>query len=567
MAAKERRDELIEAAEELHTRGLAVASTWAAETALFVGGKDGWAVPKLGDDESAKERAAVHAARSFLERGEWWRAAHVAGGCSGARGTFLRCYARFLGGARRAQEALQEQTGPGGLAVPGPGAPANAELPGVAEELLQWHEEDPLCEYLLAGVRREQGMMGEFVQLLKSSLRRFPWNWEAWEELATGEAASGLSAGPGTSMRGSAHSDDEHDDPDGGACSQQEGLPRHWLLEWWRVRRVVSRGEVGAVEMVESLLQSEAPGCPQLRSLLGQALYDARDLDRAEEVFEGLIEEDPHRVEGMDTYSNVLYVKGRLASLSFLAHRVTHSNKYRPESCIVVGNYFSARGEHARAVEYFKRALKLHPRYTSAWTLTGHEYIELRNPAASVAVYRRAVELSPRDFRAWYGLGQTYELLGLPLFALHYFQRAANIRPKDPRMWSAVGQCLEHPDVGSKEAAAAAYQRALEHDETGGEGGSLARLAELHSEMGDKDAAAHYHERNLDRLDQEHLEGQPGREAVEALLFLAKHAAEKGDEGRAEHFCHRLMDVAGPVKEEAKALLRDLYSRRRRKGC
>ena len=41
----------------------------------------------------------------------------------------------------------------------------------------------------------------------------------------------------------------------------------------------------------------------------------------------------------------------------------------------------------------------------------GHEYVEMRNPAAAVESYRKAVEVSPVDYRAWYGLGQTYEML------------------------------------------------------------------------------------------------------------------------------------------------------------
>jgi anaphase-promoting complex subunit 8 len=65
------------------------------------------------------------------------------------------------------------------------------------------------------------------------------------------------------------------------------------------------------------------------------------------------------------------------------------------------------------AVSYFQRALRLNPSYLSAWTLMGHEYMELSNSVAAVACYRRAVDINDRDFRAWYALGQAYEILGL----------------------------------------------------------------------------------------------------------------------------------------------------------
>ena len=54
------------------------------------------------------------------------------------------------------------------------------------------------------------------------------------------------------------------------------------------------------------------------------------------------------------------------------------------------------------------RALKLDKTYLSAWTLMGHEYMELRNTAAAVQCYRMAVDISETDYRAWYGLGELY---------------------------------------------------------------------------------------------------------------------------------------------------------------
>jgi tetratricopeptide (TPR) repeat protein len=67
-------------------------------------------------------------------------------------------------------------------------------------------------------------------------------------------------------------------------------------------------------------------------------------------------------------------------------------------------------------VSYFQRALKLNRSYLSAWTLMGHEFVQMKNTAAAMEAYRRAVDVSPKDFRAWYGLGQTYELLDTPLY-------------------------------------------------------------------------------------------------------------------------------------------------------
>ena len=182
----------------------------------------------------------------------------------------------------------------------------------------------------------------------------------------------------------------------------------------------------------------------------------------------------------MDIYSNILYVKEAFAALSHLAQRAALTNKYRPETACIIGNYYSLKGQHEKvgpvyledanqtgghpafartpgvkptqAVMYFRRALKLDQACLSAWTLMGHEYVEMKNPPAAIGAgdlalflcqrssrsnagqrcvltsapyaeaYRRAVDLNPRDYRAWYGLGQTYELLHMPYYALFYFR-------------------------------------------------------------------------------------------------------------------------------------------------
>ena len=60
---------------------------------------------------------------------------------------------------------------------------------------------------------------------------------------------------------------------------------------------------------------------------------------------------------------------------------------------ICAGNYYSLRSQHEKAVLYFQRALKLNPNYLSAWTLMGHEYMELKQTSSAIQAYRQAIGL------------------------------------------------------------------------------------------------------------------------------------------------------------------------------
>jgi anaphase-promoting complex subunit 8 len=116
-----------------------------------------------------------------------------------------------------------------------------------------------------------------------------------------------------------------------------------------------------------------------------------REVDQAVQYFKQLSEHDPFRLDNLDTYSNLLYVKEQRVELAYLAHRTAQIDKYRTETCCVIGNYYSLRSQHEKAVMYFQRALKLNPNYLSAWTLMGHEFIELKNTNAAIQSYRHAI--------------------------------------------------------------------------------------------------------------------------------------------------------------------------------
>ena len=241
-------------------------------------------------------------------------------------------------------------------------------------------------------------------------------------------------------------------------------------------------------------------------------------------------------------------------ALSSLAHRCIGVDKYRPESCCVIGNYYSLKGSHEKAVLYFRRALKLDSHFLSAWTLMGHEYVELKNTAAAVDAYRHAVDINPKDYRAWYGLGQTYEILQMPYYALFYYRKATALRPYDARMWCAMAGCYKQ--LSRKHDAIQCYQRAESNNDR--EGIAFVELARLFAEEGDRRQAAHYFSQMLKQREL-HREGS-GAETQEALLFLANYCKETGALIEAQQHCSRLLDFGGPEKEEAKALLRDIRS-------
>ena len=284
---------------------------------------------------------------------------------------------------------------------------------------------------------------------------------------------------------------------------------------------------------------------------LAHAYYLLHEYETSLEYFEKLFNLDPNRYENLDTYSNILFIKENYCELSNLAYKCYINDKYRPESCCVIGNYYALKGDHPKAVAYFKRAVKLDYTFLPAWTLMGHEYLEMKIIPAAIESYRTAVDIDSNDYRAWYGLGQTYEILQIYNFAIYYFINAAKAKPNDSRMWTAIGLCYEKLD--KKMEAIQCYEKANSCNDR--EGIALYKMAKLYMEIDDYDKAAICFKENLNRNLNEDIDTD---EMIESCVFLARYYKSKGEYEEAVGILMKLKDYEGKEKDEILSLMREV---------
>ncbi|CAA0826765.1 Anaphase-promoting complex subunit 8 [Striga hermonthica] len=461
-------------------------------------------------------------AKSYFDCREYRRAAHVLRDQTGKKAVFLRCYALYLAGEKRKEEEMIELEGPLGKSDA-----TNRELVSLERELSNLRKNgtiDPFGLYVYGLVLKEKGTENLARSVLVESVNNYPWNWSAWSELqtlcTTIETLNGLN------------------------------LNNHWMKDFFLASAYQELRMHNESLAKYEYLHGTFTFSNYIQAQIAKAQYNLREFEQVEVIFEELLRNDPYRIEDMDMYSNVLYAKECFSALSYLAHRVFLTDKYRPESCCIVGNYYSLKGQHEKSVMYFRRALKLNKNYLSAWTLMGHEYVEMKNTSSAVDAYRRAVDINPCDYRAWYGLGQAYEMMGMPFYALHYFKKSVFLQPSDSRLWIAMAQCYETEQLHMLEEAIKCYERAADCNDR--EAIALHQLAKLHCELGRADEAAFYYRKDLERMEAEEREGP---NMVEALMYLAQHCKTRKKFDEAEVYCTRLLDYTGPEKETARDLL------------
>ncbi|ORX74087.1 TPR-like protein [Linderina pennispora] len=501
------RQQLRQAVSECSLRGLLVSAKWAAEQLCSLPASETPATPaSRWAQQDTVDADRLSLAKCLFDTREFERVQFYLQDCRGPRARFLRLYSRFLNHERQ----------------PAP----------VHSEPIQDLDLDAFGMYLLAAVYKQQGQKEMARAMCLQSLHQFEYNWSCWLLLEScvdvRQPLEKLSS----------------------------ELPSGWMRHAFLSHLLLDLFSAGTVEfdMHYQALERVIPQSLFVLGLRAVRYYNQRDFEQASQVFGELQQVDPYRLDLSDIHSNILYVMEDKARLGSLAHRCAALDRFRPETCCVIGNYYSLRRENEKAVGYFQRALQLDRNYLAAWTLMGHEYMEMKNTAAAVDAYRHAVDVDERDYRAWHGLGQTYELLKMPHYAINYYMRAAALRPYDSRMWRALANCYEQS--GQAVRAIDCYKRALigtSEDELL----SISRLAKLYVQTEDRKSAAYYYQ-----LAYENSSAQRPDELATACLFLADFEQARGNTSAARQYLAEVVESGAGVQqvEEAKAMMRAMAS-------
>lgn len=459
-------------------------------------------------------------AKSYFDCREYDRADYFTRSCKSPVPKFLNLYSMYM-----AKEKKRLDNSPDSTTLSG-----NGQLKDLSELMCMLNEEynhkklDGYGIYLYGVILKKLDLTQLAVTVLLECVHLIPTLWSAWIELAPlikdVDQLRGLS------------------------------LPKHWIKHFFIGHALIEIfvNESG-ISLFEDIQAAGFSKCLYTTSQIAIALHNKRDVDKAIEIFQQILAADPYRLENLDMYSNLLFVREQKTEMAHLAHKAVEINKYRPETCCVIGNYYSIRGEHQKAILYFQRALKLNPKYLSAWTLMGHEFMELKNTNAAIQSYRQAVEVNRRDFRAWYGLGQAYEIIKMPFYGLYYYKTATQLRPYDSRMLVALGETYEKLNKNSN--AVKCYQKACNVGDI--EGFAMLKLGNLYEKIGDRENAVQAYKNYV--LDERSSTEKAS--LINAYLYLANYFLEMKNFEEATFYAHKILEL-DETKTEAKSILMEI---------
>ena len=262
-------------------------------------------------------------AKTYFDLGEYGRAAHALRNCRTSlnaraldatqaqtpanqkidhKALFLRGYSLYLQGEKEKEQLVAEATDPMERCKV-----VNKQLLPLAEELKELHTENALDAfglYLYAMVLKAQKINDAARSVLIQTVNAYPYLWCAWMDLAV-------------------------------LCDNKAQLRTltaqlvdHWMKMFFATHALIELPltEGDASKSCLKLLRSIP--CSHSKAQLAMAHYNSQEYDAAKELFAELLEQDPFRLEGMDSYSNILFVEADSAALSTLAHAAVKIDKF-----------------------------------------------------------------------------------------------------------------------------------------------------------------------------------------------------------------------------------------------
>lgn len=315
---------------ECNKRCLTRTAKWLAEMNYGLGDI---AVPEnVHQDVSSgiaeKEYDDYYLAKSYFDLREYDRAAYFTRNCESPVPLFLRFYSTYMAREKKRLDSITDNSNLNDSGY-------IKDLSDLLAQLKSLHSQrklDGYCLYIYGVVLKKLDLTQSAVNILIESIHACPMLWASWVELSP------------------LITDKEK--------LQSLNLPKHWMKQFFIGYALIELylNDEG-LKHYEELQAAGFNKCVHITSQMAIAYHNKRgklpayqmqgkagcfsflvlDVDKAIEVFRGLQQVDPYRLDNMDTYSNLLFVKELKADMAYLAHKAVEINKYRPETCCVIG--------------------------------------------------------------------------------------------------------------------------------------------------------------------------------------------------------------------------------------
>ncbi|MBO6291172.1 MAG: tetratricopeptide repeat protein [Selenomonas sp.] len=129
-----------------------------------------------------------------------------------------------------------------------------------------------------------------------------------------------------------------------------------------------------------------------------------------------------------------------------------------------MGIAYGKLGDYNKEIEYCRKAIELDPKYASPWNNMGYAYGHLGDYNKEIECYRKAIELDPKDAYPWNNMGHAYWELGDYNKAIECCRKAIELDPTLASPWNNMGYA--YGSLGDYNKEIECCRKAIELDPT-----------------------------------------------------------------------------------------------------
>lgn len=160
---------------------------------------------------------------------------------------------------------------------------------------------------------------------------------------------------------------------------------------------------------------------------------DDGEFELASILFETIKKLDPFNFSYSHFYSTLLWYKKDTEKLALLCKTLV---EYTPNSYILwiaLGNYFSLKFDHTRAITCFKRSIFMNRNYYSL-LLLGHEYILKQEYTLAQKFFTQSIKYYKNNYNAFFSVGIVHASTGKVEHAVNFFLKGIKINKRNVKL-------------------------------------------------------------------------------------------------------------------------------------
>jgi tetratricopeptide (TPR) repeat protein len=190
--------------------------------------------------------------------------------------------------------------------------------------------------------------------------------------------------------------------------------------------------------------------------LRSAALYAANDLDAAMKIQDAIETIEGPTAENLTNRADILAAKQQLGESISAYEQALHLDRRNIRALHNKGVALARTGERKEAIAHFELVIAADPSIPEAWYNKGLSLAE-NDHAAALESYRMAVQLAPKYAAAWNSMGVSLDMLGRKEEALSAYDESLKYDDADWGVWGNRANVLR--DIGRDDESRESFQR------------------------------------------------------------------------------------------------------------